>query len=60
MKERLTHNLGLKILSIVLAAFTWFLIMNVADPVVTSTFSNIPVQILNDNVLTNRGYQYTI
>lgn len=60
MKERLTHNLGLKILSIVLAAFTWFLIMNVADPVVTQTFNNIPVQILNDNVLTNRGYQYTI
>ena len=60
MKERLTHNLGLKILSIVLAAFTWFLIMNVADPVVTSTFSNIPVQIEHEEVLTNRGYQYTI
>ncbi len=60
MKERLTHNLGLKILSIVLAAFTWFLIMNVADPVVTTTFSNIPVQIEHADVLANRGYQYTI
>ncbi|MBO4505974.1 MAG: hypothetical protein J5728_06080 [Lachnospiraceae bacterium] len=60
MKERLTHNLGLKILSVVLAAFTWFLIMNVADPVVTQTFNNIPVQIEHDDVLTNRGYQYTV
>ncbi|MBR5968324.1 MAG: hypothetical protein IK001_06985 [Lachnospiraceae bacterium] len=60
MKERLTHNLGLKILSVVLAAFTWFLIMNVADPMVTQTFNNIPVQIEHDDVLTNRGYQYTI
>ncbi len=60
MKERLTHNLGLKILSVVLAAFAWLLIMNVADPVITQTFSNIPVQIMNEDVITSRGYQYTI
>ena len=60
MKERLTHNLGMKILSIVLAAFVWLLIMNVADPVVTETFSNVTVQIINDEVFSSRGYDYSV
>lgn len=34
--------------------------MNVEDPVVTETFSNIPVQIVNDEVVTSKGYQYSI
>ncbi len=60
MKERLTHNIGMKLLSIVLAAFVWLLIMNVADPVITETFSNITVQIINDDVISSRGYDYTV
>ena len=60
MKNRLTHNLGLKILSVIFAALLWLTVMNIADPVVTETFSNIPVQIINDEVITSRGYQYSI
>lgn len=60
MKNRLTHNLGLKILSIFLAALLWLTIMNEADPVITDYFYNIPVQIINDEVITSRGYQYSV
>lgn len=60
MKERLTQNIGLKILSLVMAAVVWLLIMNIADPMVTENFTNIPVKIINDDVLTSRGYGYTI
>lgn len=60
MKNRLTHNLGLKILSVVVAALIWLAIMNIDDPVVTVSFNNIPVQIVNDEVITSRGYQYSV
>lgn len=60
MKNRLTHNLGMKIVSVIVAALLWLTIMNMADPVVTETFDNIPVQIINDEVITSRGYQYSV
>lgn len=60
MKEKLTHNLGMKILSVVVAALVWLTIMNIADPVITSSISNIPVKVINDEVITSRGYQYEI
>ena len=47
-------------MSLLIAAAIWFAIMNIADPVVTETFSGIPVRVLNDEVITSRGYQYTI
>lgn len=60
MKNRLTHNLGMKILSIVFAAMLWLTVMNIANPVVTESFNNIPVQVINDEVITSRGYRYSI
>ncbi len=60
MKKKLTHNLGMKILSVVLAAFAWLMIMNAADPVVSGSFNGIPVRVKNDEVITSRGYQYSI
>lgn len=60
MKEKLTHNLGLKILSVVVAALVWLTIMNIDNPIVTETIKDIPVQIINDEIITSRGYQYEI
>lgn len=60
MRERLTHNLGLKILSLFLAALVWILIMNIADPIVTENITGIPVHVINEDVLTSRGYGYSI
>lgn len=60
MKTRLMHNLGLKILSVVVAALLWLTIMNLADPVVTDTISKVPITICNDEVITSRGYQYSV
>jgi YbbR domain-containing protein len=51
MKKKLTNNIGLKILSVFLAALLWLVIMNVDDPVKSRTFSNVPVSILNENVI---------
>ena len=60
MKKLLTNNIVWKLASLVIAAIIWFAIMNIADPVTTETFTGIPVTIINDDVITSRGYQYTV
>lgn len=60
MKEKLTRNIGLKILSIILAAILWLVITNLEDPIATKFFDNIPVQILNDEELKKLGQVYNI
>lgn len=60
MKEKLINNLGIKILSICLAAFLWVVIVNVDDPVKMRTFTNVPVQVLNENTLTSKNKAFDI
>lgn len=59
MKEKLTNNLGLKILSICLAFFTWLLVVNVSNPETTGT-KEVPVEILNEDILEAAGQTYEI
>lgn len=51
MKDRVTHNLGLKLLSVGLAALLWLVVINSQDPVETATFEDIPVTIINEAAL---------
>ena len=37
MKEKITHNLGLKILSVVIAFLVWLIVVNVSNPEVTDS-----------------------
>ena len=37
MKEKLMNNLGLKILSLGLAIFAWFMVINVVNPLVVDS-----------------------
>lgn len=60
MKERLTRNVGLKILSLLLAALLWIVIVNVDDPVITESFPNIPVTKINENVLKSKDWIYEV
>lgn len=60
MKKLITNNLGMKILSVFIAVLIWLLVVNTNDPVVTKRFSNIPVEIINEDVLTKEGYAYEI
>ena len=48
MKEKVTHNFGLKLLSVGLAALLWLVVINSQDPVETVTFEDIPVTIINE------------
>lgn len=52
MKSRLMNNIGLKILAFFAALLLWLVVVNIDDPVVNKTFSNIPVTVTNEEVLT--------
>ena len=47
MKEKLTNNLGLKLLSLLMATLLWLVVVNSQDPLETRTFTDIPVKIIN-------------
>lgn len=60
MKNRLMKNLLLKILSLLAAFLFWLVIINVTDPTMARTFEDIPVQVLNENVITSANQVYEI
>ncbi len=59
MKERLTNNLGLKIISVVLAIFTWLIMVNVSNPLIQDT-REVPVEVLNESVLESANLTYEL
>jgi len=60
MKKKLTRNIGLKILSVILAAILWLVITNVDNPEETRRFSDVPVNILNEDVIASLDQVYDI
>lgn len=60
MKEKIFKNLSLKILSVVFAVVLWTIIVNIYDPTTSYTFSNISVQLINTESLTDKNYSYEI
>lgn len=58
--KRLTRNLGLKIISFLLAMTLWLLVVNIDDPVVRWTYLDVPVTIKNADVITNQGMIYEV
>ena len=61
MKKKLTSKLMLKIVSVIVAFLFWLVIINITDPTTSKTFYDIPVQILNENVITlKEGIYYLV
>lgn len=60
MKEKLTRNIGVKILSVILATLLWLVITNFNDPVRYKTFSDVPVTILNEGLINTSSQSYEI
>ena len=60
MQKRIANNLALKILAFLIAAFLWLIVVNIDDPVGDKTFSNIPVQVVHEEVITDNNNTYQI
>ena len=59
MRERLTHNFGLKLLSLALAILVWIVVLSIEDPVYTREFSDISVTEVNGDQITEAGKAYS-
>ncbi len=59
-KYKFMQNPGLKIMAFIFSVFLWFIVANVDNPVTHDTFSNIPVTIINDDVITQAGNVYSV
>lgn len=59
-KHKWNMNLGLKIIALFFSIVLWVIVVNIDDPIVTKSFRNIPVSIINEEVVTNKGKTYSI
>lgn len=57
---KILDNLGLRILSVIIAIVLWILVNNANDPVRSRNFTDIPVRLLNTSMITSRGEVYTV
>lgn len=60
MKEKLTRNTGLKILSLLLAVLLWVVILNEDNPVKTEVFKDIKVTVINEQSLQEKDKVYEV
>lgn len=54
MKKKLTNNFWMKLLSVGIAIVFWFVIITSEDPVESKEFKDIPVQVLNEDLVLER------
>lgn len=60
LNKWILNNIGYKILALVFAFVLWLVILNTTDTTMTRTISNIPVTILNENLIMDGTHVYTV
>lgn len=60
MREKIENDLLLKIFSVVFAFMLWLFVINIDNPVIKKTFSDVPVDMLNEQVLDDLNQTYKI
>lgn len=59
-KIKITPNFGLKIIALIFSIILWVFAVNIDDPVVSKTFRDVSITMLNEDVVTNKGKVYQI
>lgn len=59
-KYKFTTNLGLKIMALIFSAFLWLIVVKLDNPVSSQVFTDIPVTIVNDDIITSAGEVYQV
>lgn len=60
MKNKLTKNIGLKLASVFLAIMLWVVVNSIDNPTRPASFYNIPVTLLNTELITDSGRVYDV
>ena len=56
----IANNFGLKLLAVIVSCGLWFVVSNINDPVGKRQFYNVPVSIINDDLVTSEGKVYEV
>lgn len=60
MKKFFMDNVGLKIIALFFALFLWVIVVNIDNPIKRGTFADVPVTIINDDIITQEGNVYQV
>lgn len=60
MKNKLTHNIGLKLASVFFAIALWMVVISINDPTITDYYSEVPVKLINTELITDTGQVYEV
>ena len=55
MKQKLTHNLNLKVLAVLFSVIIWVVVVNIDDPIKSVQFNDVSIDILNQQILTDKN-----
>lgn len=59
-KSKLTDNLFLRILAVIVAILVWIIVVNVSDPIIESGYSGVQVEILNPEIIAKNNQTYDV
>ncbi len=60
VRRRLLNNLGLKLVSVILAVVLWFMVVMISNPKDSVTFSGIPVNLIHTELLEEEEKLYEV
>lgn len=60
MKNKLTHNLGLKLMALLFSAVLWMVATDINDPLYETPYYNVPVQLSNTGSITVQNKTYKV
>ena len=55
MKQKLTHNLNLKVLAVLFSIIIWIIVVNIDDPIKSVQFNDVRIDVVNKQVLTEKN-----
>lgn len=59
-KYKIFNNFGLKILAVFISVLLWLAVINVSDPVIDTSYADIPVIVTNTENITTNGKVYEL
>ena len=57
--NRITNNIGLKLISVVIAVVLWLVVVNIDNPQMTVTFTS-SANIINENIIKDSGKVFEV
>lgn len=60
IKISLTHNVGIKIVAVIVAALVWLIVINMTDPEKTIVIYNVPVEVTHEEAISDMDMVYEV